>query len=135
MQLAPSYSRLVEILKTASGQQVPAAMARWLTERGYSTSSQLLNNWSRRGVPDAACLHLGRILGCDPIWLFYGISNDASQRAAEPAPVSYLPASPDEELLVRAFRIAGANGKGAALMWAKTVIPDDGEDFPKRAAK
>lgn len=44
-----------------------ADLARLLNE-----SEQLLNNWTRRGIPAARILSLSKIIGCDPYWLESG---------------------------------------------------------------
>lgn len=97
MDKHPSYTRLISKLFTCSGKKTVAAAVRWLALNGYEIGQQRLNNWSRRGVPDSECLHIGRIIKCDPVWLFYGQENydiggeSHANKAADPIPLRIKP--------------------------------------------
>lgn len=129
MQKAPSYKRLLAFAEDALKITSDADLARELSIRGYPTSAQRLNNWSRRGIPDAACLHIGKALGVDPLYLFF---DDAQKSASTPAPLSLVysenrtntelkiaESDHDERYLIEAFRVADPGMKTAIMALAE----------------
>lgn len=83
--------------------------------------SNLITRDSKRSEWDTI---IADALGVSVLWLVYGIKDGLANKVTE-ASLPYNALSKDEELLVRAFRSASADGKGAALMWAKTIAPTD----------
>jgi hypothetical protein len=92
--------------------------------------SNLITRDSKRSEWDEL---IADALGVSILWLVYGKETPA-QSVAEPATNYVVGLSEDEELLLKAFRLAGKNAKGAALMWAQSVLPEE-PGFLKRAER
>ncbi len=131
MSDSPSYTRLISKLFAKAETESVAEAARWLTHAGYEISQQRLNNWSRRGVPDSACLHIGRLIDSDPVWLFYGITEynqERHQHVSEPT-AQNCPSlvvnntnSKDEADLLAGFQVSDDVTKGHMLDMARKSL-------------
>lgn len=121
---APSYLRLIPLLEKAAGTRVRAEIARWCTEHGFTLSDQQLNNWISRGVPEKSCIHLGRILNCSPLWLFFG-PEDGPLHVGNNVNIYEVPLSDEERLVLRAFRRASIDARAFVLSWARDQIPPE----------
>lgn len=138
METHASYSRLIAKLLEASGTTLPAEAARWLTREGYLLSPQTLHNWKTRGVPEVACLHISRIIGCNPIWVFFGDAayethSDQSPRLRLVSQNTYN-LTPDEIILVQGFRDASEDMREVMLATA-SLATEKKKNFAERNEK
>lgn len=144
MGKADSYLRLMEYASRVMKVTGEAEVAREITRRGYALSPQTLNNWGRRGIPDAASLQIGKAIGMNPLALFFDEYHFApsdqpaaqDQKIADTLEVLGKPligysatpiqqnlkvteSDPDERLIIEAYRVADPAVKRMILAIAR----------------
>lgn len=97
-----------------------------LLDRVPELSPQALSNLIRRDSKRSEWDELiAGALGMSVLELVYGKSRQAEFSINEPRISKYSSKLTDDEaLLIRAFRAASADAQAAAIMWARTVLPD-----------
>lgn len=131
MSTSDSYKRLLTILTPLAKTDVEAALARWLTEQGFSANQQILNNWKRRGVSKQGAQAIGKLIGFNPNIVLFP-QDPGADRAGHSYSVqqdvrTYSTASANEEaLLLQAFRISQPEARAPIVAWAQSVLAAQG---------